>query len=79
MVKTLRFGSRTPITIDRHVTRRRTNQSYDQLMAMDDAARHISQDIRATPFGKRSVAPPKNTSFADALRTRRMRFLANED
>lgn len=68
MTRTLRYGSpHTPIAHDRHVTRRRTNQSFDQLMAMDDAARHLGISDARAPFGKRAVAPTLNTSHAEAM------------
>ena len=76
MSRTLRFGYRTPISIDRHVARRRTHMGFDQLLALDDASRHIGLDAQQAAFGKRPTVPPVNTSFADAvLRQRRLDFL----
>lgn len=76
MSKTLRFGSRTPVLHDRHVTRRRTHMGFDQLLALDDASRHIGLDAAQTAFGKRPTVPPTNNSFADAvMRQKRLDFL----
>lgn len=72
MSKTLRFGSRTPVFIDRHVTRRRTNLAYDQLMAIDDAARHVWLDAQ------QSRLAPAAIKHDVVLAARRYRFLNGE-